>query len=133
MAHDHELYMMLADTATQLHDLQALQTYTPQLEQLALRDHHEFYLGVAHRAWGVAHRLAGEHTKAHTRLKAALTIFTNMGARWQMGRTLSELGELERSRSKAKMARDHFEKALIAFEGIQALPDAERVKILLNE
>ena len=64
------------------------------LEKLASRDNHRLYLAIAHRALGVGHRLAGEHAAAETRLKQALELFTKLGARWQIGRTLFELGEL---------------------------------------
>jgi tetratricopeptide (TPR) repeat protein len=133
MAHDHEIYMTLADTAVELRDADALRKYAPSLEKLADRDHHKLYLGIAYRAMGVAHRLAGKPTEAETRLRQALELFTKLGARWQIGRTLFELGELNLDQSQKKTkAREYFSQALDTFEEIQAVPNAERTRAALN-
>lgn len=131
MAHDHEIYMTLADTAVELHDVDALHKYAPPLEELALRDNHRLYLAIAHRAHGVAHRLAGEHIAAETRLRQALDLFTKLGARWQIGRTLFELGEANLSHSPVK-AREYYSQSLGSFEEIQATPYAEQTRAALN-
>jgi len=133
MAHDHEIYMTLADTAVELRDADALHKYAPELEKLADRDHHKLYLAIAHRAIGVEHRLAGEHTEAENRLKKALELFTKLGVRWQIGRTLFELGELNLEQPQKKIkAQEYFAQALGAFEEIQAVPNAERIRKVLN-
>ncbi|MFH1183826.1 MAG: tetratricopeptide repeat protein [Chloroflexota bacterium] len=132
MAHDHEMYMTLADMAAQLGDAVALQEYVPRLEELARRDGHQLYLAIAHRAAGVAHRLAGEYSKSRSRLKSALDIFQHIGARWQSGRTLTELGRLEEARSRTKPAREYFNQALAAFEGIRASSDADEIRRLIG-
>ena len=133
MAHDHEIYMTLADTAVELRDKDALHKYAPTLEELAIRDNHRLYLAIAHRALGIAHRLAGEHTVAETRLRQALDLFTKLGARWQIGRTLFELGELNLEGLKEETkAREFFAQALGSFEEIQAAPYAERTRASLN-
>jgi tetratricopeptide (TPR) repeat protein len=131
MAHDHEIYMTLADSAVELRDADALRRYAPELEELADREHHKLYIAIAHRAVGVAHRLAGEYIEAETRLKQALELFTRLGARWQIGRTLFELGDLNAAQSKNK-AREYFSQALGSFEEIQAKPNAERARQALN-
>jgi len=131
MAHDHEIYMILADTAVELRDMDALRKYAQPLETLASRDNHRLYLAIAHRAIGVEHRLAGEHAPAEARLRQALELFTKVGARWQIGRTLFELGELNLIHSRPK-AREYYSQALGAFEEIQAAPNAERTRIALN-
>jgi tetratricopeptide (TPR) repeat protein len=131
MAHDHEIYMILADTAMELRDADALRKYAPELEKLASRDNHSLYLPIAHRALGVGHRLAGEHAAAETRLRQALGLFTKLGTRWQIGRTLFELGELNLTHSSTE-AREYYSQALGAFEEIHAAPDAERTRIALN-
>jgi tetratricopeptide (TPR) repeat protein len=133
MAHDHEVYMTLADTAVELRDVAALRKYAPLLEKLASRDNHRLYLAIAHRALGVGHRLAGEYETAENRLKQALELFTRLGARWQIGRTLFELGELnqEQPRGETK-AREYFAQALGSFEEIRAMPNAERTRSVLN-
>ena len=100
---------------------------------MAGRDNHRLYLAIAHRALGVGHRLAGEQTAAETRLRQALELFTKLGARWQIGRTLFELGELKRNRSQDETkAREYFAQALGSFEEIQAMPNAERTRAVLN-
>jgi tetratricopeptide (TPR) repeat protein len=131
MAHDHEIYMILADSAAELRDLDALRKYAPILEQLASRDSHRLYLALAHRALGVGHRLAGEHAEAENHLREALALLTKLGARWQIGRTLFELGELHLTRSREK-ARQYYSQALGNFEEMQALPHAERTRAALN-
>lgn len=133
MAHDHEVYMTLADTAVEMRDLDALRKYAPNLEQLADRDNHKLYLAIAHRALGVGHRLEGEHAKAEARLKRALELFTKLGPRWQIGRTFFELGELNLAQSKKKAkAREYFAQALGSFEEIQAMPNAEQTRVALT-
>ena len=132
MAHEHDTYAVLADTAVLQRDADALRQYTPRLEELAARDNHQLYLAIAHRAWGVAHRLAGEHAAAEARLKQALELFEEMGTRWQIGRTLAELGELAIARSNSEEARDYFSRALAAFEAMQAMPDMERTREALE-
>lgn len=123
--------MILADTAAELRDLDAVRKYAPTLEQLASRDNHELYLAIAHRAIGVGHWLAGEQIEAENRLRESLGHFMKLGTRWQIGRTLFALGELELTRSKKK-AREYYAQALGAFEEIQAVPDAERTREVLN-
>jgi len=131
MAHDHEVYMILTDTALELRDADALRTYAPELERLAGRDSHRLYLGIAHRALGVGHRLAGEREAAETRLGEALRFFTQLGARWQIGRTQFEMGELQLAHSRIK-AREYYSQALGSFEELQAKPDIERARLALN-
>ena len=131
MAHDHEIYMTLADTAMELRDLDALRRYAPALEALASRDDHRLYLAIAHRALGVERWLAGEHEEAEERLRQALGLFTKVGARWQIGRTLLELGENHLTRSRER-AREYYSQALGAFEEMQAILHAERTRLALS-
>ena len=131
MAHDHEIYMTLADTAVELRDIDALRKYAHPLEELASRDNHRLYLAIAHRALGVEHWLAGELASAETRLREALELFTKLGARWQIGRTLFELGELHLPHAPTK-AREYYSQALGSFEELAAVPNAERTRMALN-
>lgn len=128
MAHDHDLYMTLTDTAARMRDAEAIRRYAPRFEELARRDNHELYLAVAHRAWGIAHLLADDYDQAEARLKHALDIFSALGTRWQLGRTLAELGELEQARQNPAAARAYFARALNEFDELHAAPDAARVK-----
>ena len=124
--------MTLVDTAAQQHDAAAIRQYAPRLEELAARDGHKLYLAIAHRAWGVAHRLEGEYAAAEARFNQALELFEEMETRWQIGRTLAEMGELALARSKPSAARDFYSRALAAFEGLQAAPDEERTRVALE-
>ncbi len=125
---EHDLYAMLADAAAQQRDMQALEQYAPLAEELAARYDHKLYQAVAHRAWGVAHRLTGRHAESEARLNRALELFEQSNTRWQMGRTLFELGELSLSRAETAAAHDRFSRALAAFEEMGALPDAKRTR-----
>lgn len=131
MAHQHIIYMMLADSAAQLRDAAALPRYTSKLEELAARDDHQPYLAVAHRAWGVAHRLNEEYAKAEERLAQALAVFEEREAHWQTGRTLVELAELALAQEDTAGAHAYYERALAAFETVGARPDAERTRAAL--
>ena len=123
--------MILTDTAAELRDADALRNYVPHLERVAGRDGHRLYLAIAYRALGVGHRLAGERDSAETRLGEALTLFTQLGTRWQIGRTQFEFGELHRTHAPAK-AREYYLQALGSFEELQAAPDMERARAVLS-
>lgn len=131
MAHKHIVYMMLADAAVRAGEEAAIRRYAAPLEQLATQDEHRPYLAAAHRAWGVAHRLAGELTEAEARLSQALELFEELGFSWQVGRTLVELAELELARSDPSRSAEHLSRALDLFEALQAQPDAERTRSAL--
>ena len=128
MAHEHNLYMLLTEAAAQRGDASALRQYAPLLEELAAREDHRFYLAIAQRAWGVAHRLAGEFAESEARLNQAAQLFREYGAHWQLGRTFFELGELGVARADPDMARQSFAQAVAEFEAIGALPDLERTR-----
>lgn len=128
MAHDHDMWMTLADAAAQRGDGTALRQYAPRLEELALRDGHRLYLAIAHRAWGVAHRLQGEYAQAHTRLDQALEIFNTLETRWQAGRTLFELAHVENAQQNVSAASDYLAQSLNLFQAMRATPDVERTR-----
>jgi len=129
---NHVLYAALADAAVQQRDEAALRKYAPLAETLAQRYSHTLYQAVAHRAWGVAHRLAGEYALAGERLNQALSLFESLGTRWQLGRTWIELGELAAAQGETEEASGHFKRALEAFQGMQAAPDAMRARAALE-
>ena len=133
MAHDHDVYMVLADTAAQLRDKNGLQQYAPRLEELAKRDGHKLHLAIAHRAQGIAQCLAGEYKDAVTRFNRALEIFNELGTRWQIGRTLYDLGEMEAARAKKSQAREYLAQALAQFEALKANPDIERTRAAMKK
>jgi tetratricopeptide (TPR) repeat protein len=131
MAHDHHLYMLLADSAAQQGDTAGLRHHAPQAEELAARDGHRLYLAIAQRAWGVAHRLAGDYAEAEGRLTQALALFHDLGTGWQIGRTLFALAELALARADADAAGEYFRQALAAFEAMKAAPEAARTQAAL--
>lgn len=132
MAHQHIIRMMLADSAARARDMAGLRGNAPRLEELALRDNHRPYLAVAHRAFGVAHSIAGEHVEAVSRLNQAMEIFTDLQMGWQIGRTYFEMGEVARGLAEAERARGFYSQALAAFEAMKAGPDIERTQGVLG-
>ena len=132
MAHEHNLYMLLTEAAVQRGDISVLRQYAPVLEELAIRDNHRFYLAIAQRAWGVAHRLAGEFAESEARLNQAEQLFREYGAHWQLGRTFFEMGELGVRRGYPDMARQGFTQALAEFEAMGAIPYVERAQAALG-
>jgi tetratricopeptide (TPR) repeat protein len=133
MAHEHIVYMMLVDSASRAADESAIRKYAPHLEELAVRDDHKPYQAVAHRAWGIAHRLSGEHKKAAERLEAALSIFEGLEMPWQTGRTLYELGELALAQTEGGAALGYFTRAQEMFEQLGAKPDIARTTAKLEK
>jgi len=130
---DHDLYAMLADAAAREGDLPALQRYAPLAEERAVRYDHLLYLAIAHRAFGVAHRLAGEPAEAEARLRQAVELFAEVEARWQLGRTYFELGRLAQARADEAAAIRHFTDALAQFRSQGAGPDVIRTQAALAE
>jgi tetratricopeptide (TPR) repeat protein len=131
-ANEYDLCALLADTAAQQRDAEALRRYAPLAEAMAQRIDHPLYQAIAQRAWGVAHRLAGEYADAEARLNQALELFERLETRWQIGRTRYELGELAQARNDTAAARSHFSRALAAFEAMRAAPDAARTHAVLE-
>jgi tetratricopeptide (TPR) repeat protein len=129
--HDDELYSMYLDLAVQQRDEAALCQYAPLAEELAIRDGHLMNQANAHRAWGVLHRLQGEYAASEARLNQALELFQGLGTRWQIGRTLYELGELAQARTDPFVARDYFSRALASFKEMKTVPDMARTQAAL--
>ena len=114
------------------HDEAGIRQYAPQAEELARRYGHTLYQGITYRAWGVAHRLANEYPEAEARLNQALELFSWLNTRWQIGRTLFELGELATAQKDIAAAREYFTRARLAFEEMHAAPDAARTQAALD-
>jgi hypothetical protein len=55
-----------------------------------------------------------------------------LGTRWQIGRTLFELGELALGLNQLTLARQHYAAALDAFEAMSAVLDATRARAALH-
>jgi tetratricopeptide (TPR) repeat protein len=129
---DHDTYTTLVDAAAQQRDEAAIRQYAPRAEALANELGHCLYQATVHRAWGVAHRLAGEYAESAARLNRALEMFSELGTRWQIGRTLFELGELATARQQPTDARDYFSRALADFDAMRAAPDSARTRAALE-
>ncbi len=125
---DHDLYTMLADASARSGDVDALRRYAPLAEAAAQRYDHRLYLAIAHRAWGILHRLTGDYAAAQARLTQALDGFQVLGTRWQVGCTLVELGELALAQEAAGAAIEHFAQALAGFTAMEAAPDVVRTR-----
>lgn len=80
---DHDLYASLADAAAQQRDEAALRQYAARAEETARQYEHTLYEAIAHRAWGVTHRLADDYAAAEVRLLQALDLFHSLQTRWQ--------------------------------------------------
>ena len=132
LLHDNELYFMYLDLAGLQRDEAALLKYLPLVEETAVRDGHILHQANAHRARGVLHRLQGEYSAAKTRLNRALALFEELDTRWQIGRTLFELAELNRIIEDTTEAQDYFSRALVAFEEMGAVPDMARTQAALE-
>lgn len=132
MAHKHIVYMMLVDSAVIARDIATILKFAPLLEKLAIEDDHQPYLAVCHRAFGVAHRLSEEYEQAEIRLQKALGIFESMGAKWQCGRTLFEMGELAVQRGQNELATELFNNAMKKYEDLNAIPEIEKIRAALR-
>lgn len=117
---EHDLYAQLVDLAARQADLDALRMYAPLAEASAGKLGHVLYEAIAHRAFGVTHRLEGEFTLAEERLNQALAIFQNLEAGWQTGRTYFELGNLASARDESAIAANYYRHSLALFEEIKA-------------
>jgi hypothetical protein len=135
MAHEHDIAMLLADTAANRRDLAELERWVPRLEALVERDGHPLYNAIALRARGVAQRLAGDSASSEASLKQALSAFDALGARWQSARTRLELAEtsaMADAPEADQQRRSHLAEALAAFEALAARPDADRTRAALQ-
>jgi tetratricopeptide (TPR) repeat protein len=130
--HDNELFSMYLDLAVRQRDEAALRQYAPLAEEKAVLDGHILHQASAHRAWGVLHRLQGEYAAAEARLNQALELFQGLDTRWQIGRTLYELGELAQVQSDPSGARAYFTHALAVFEEMKAVADVARTQTTLE-
>jgi hypothetical protein len=129
---DHDLYATLADAAALQRDESGLRQYAPLAEHSAAQVGHVLYQGIAHRAWGVLHALSTDYAASNMRLKQALALFEQLDTRWQLGRTLFELGDIARAQALDSAARDYYKRSLALFESMKAAPAATQVRAALE-
>ena len=132
MASDPDMYVMAVEAAVLAQDSEILNKYLPLAEKTVARINHPLYQAIVSRARGVSHRLAGENDDAAIHLAGALDDFQILDTPWQIGRTLLELGEVERHRGNNDTARGKYSEALAAFESIGAAPNADRARNALE-
>jgi hypothetical protein len=123
-----EPYVLLANAAAEQRDESALREFAPVLQDLATRNGHKLYEAIAHRAWGVAHTITGEYAQAQARVEQALALLLGIDARWQIGRTLYEFGDLAARQDDLPSARTYFSQALAHYEELRAAPYIERTR-----
>ncbi|MFV2044802.1 MAG: hypothetical protein ACC700_16400 [Anaerolineales bacterium] len=121
MVADLDMYAMAVDAAARAEDEDGLRRYLPLAEGAAERANHKLYVAVTRRARGVALRLAGEWDQAADQLTAAANEFRALDTRWQIGRTLLELADVEQSRGNIELARGHYSEAMGSFESLAPL------------
>lgn len=131
MAGDHEVYGLLLDTAVRERDEAVLNKYLDMAEQTAERCEHPLFQAIAARARGVSQRLACQTNQARRHLEAALDDFRQLDTKWQIGRTLVELAELEDPGDDGTSAQYLLSEALEIFDELGANPDAARVRAKL--
>lgn len=124
--------MLLVDTAVRNLDADKLQRYLPLAEEAARRYDHDLYIAIAERAWGNLHHLNGQPVDARDHLQKALSAFQELGTRWQVGRTYSDLGRLSADQGDITAANRFFLAALAEFESLGAAPDAARTQEFID-
>jgi tetratricopeptide (TPR) repeat protein len=129
---DHELYVLLADVAAQQRDEILLTMYAPQAEAISVRLKHTLYQAISLRALGILDEMRGSFAAAEAQIKESYGLFQRLDARWQVGRTLFELGRLSTAAGKSEEADQYFTKAANAFESLEARPAAEQVQTFLK-
>jgi tetratricopeptide (TPR) repeat protein len=122
---------VLIDLAVRQRDRTMLTQHLPEVEEMAILDGHILYQASAHRAWGVLYRLTGEYSESEIRLAKALELFQGLETRWQIGRTLFEIAELDMAQNNVTKARDYYRRALASFEEMDAAPDIMRTRAAL--
>lgn len=130
---DHDLYSLLVDAAVLGRSETSLRQYVSLAEETAKRYDHKLYQAIARRARGVLHRLVGEYVEAESKLNQALEVFNDMNARYQIGRTLFELGETAAAQMNIPQAHDYFTRALSAFETMNAKIEVARTLSALEK
>ena len=129
---DHEIYVLLADVAAQQRDEAMLAIYAPQAETVSIHLKHTLYQAIALRAMGILDELHGKFAGAEAQLRESFALFQRLDTRWQMGRTLFELGRLSAATGKTEEASKCFTQAANAFEFMGACPAAEQARAFME-
>lgn len=128
MASDPDMLAIGIEAAVRANDPEKLGDYLTTASASDGMAKHPLYNAITARGIGVAKKLSGNNAEAANFLHSALADFQELDTSWQIGRTLLELGEVERSLGNADQAREHFSDAVSAFESLGANPDTERAR-----
>jgi hypothetical protein len=120
-----------AEIGAYLGDSSAFDLFTPELEALLEGHGDRKHLYRGRRALGVTHAHRGEYVQARERLSQALAGFVELDTPWQQGRTLLEMGKMERAAGDEAAAQLHFQNALSLFEDMKARFHAKQTRELL--
>ena len=123
-----EIPSLLVGAAARRRDLSTLEEFGPSAEQSARQFNQKLHLAISYRALGVAYRLKGEVDESFDRFRQAISLFMNVGARWQLGQTQFEMGALAAEENKPEQAWVYWSEALENFETMEALPDVQRTR-----
>ncbi len=129
---DLDFHVLCAEAAAQARDAGGLAEHAPLAEGGARRLGHRLYSGVAQRAQAVASLLGGKPGEAIDRYDQAVEVFTTLGTRWQLGRTLVGRAEAHASAGDLTSARADIARALEAFEAVGAAPAAAQARQALQ-
>jgi tetratricopeptide (TPR) repeat protein len=119
---EHEIIVLLADIGALNRDEALLTAYASLADQISLFLNHHLYHAMAVRALGIFTWLQRDHAQAEAQLRESLKLFQQLETRWQLGRTLYDLGEISVDRGRIEQAKEFFSQALTAFEEMGARP-----------
>jgi hypothetical protein len=125
---DHEIYVSLADIGATHRDEKLLSAYASRSDEISLSLGHSLYHAVALRALGILDWLHHDIPEAEARLMESFHLFQQLETRWQVGRTLFDLGEMSAAQGKKEQARGYFSQALSAFEAMGVQPFVNKTR-----
>lgn len=125
---EHEILVLLADIGAMNRDEALLATYAYEADFISLSLDHLLYHAMAIRALGILDWLHRDYARAEDQLRESIRLFQQLETRWQLGRTLYDLGELSMDLGRTMQAREFFMQALLAFEEMGAEPYMAKTK-----
>ncbi len=125
---DHEILVMMADTAAIQRDQEALAITAERANSISRKLGHRLYHAISLRALGTLDWLKGNYAEAGPYFFEALEIFEKLETRWQAGRTCSDLAGLFAAQGSKREAAEYYRRAIGEFEAMRAKPSVERAK-----
>lgn len=130
---DHEILVLMADTAAAQREVEALNRTAARAEAVSRQLGHRLYQAVSLRALGILDWRNGNPAQGEARLLEALDIFQKLETHWQAGRTLHDLAELLLEQNRRPAAEAYSQRAVAEFEHMQARPFAERSRAAFDQ